>query len=137
MSELTERIDAALQHGMAIRPQVGGFPVLAEVLRSAGVRTNHWELPSAQSTFVTDDGAVVRQGEPLVTGLVDVLPFNESLLVAALRRDQAGESTFPEFLEATWRAGVTRYTVDFEARTVTYSGYAGQSYEESYPAVTL
>jgi uncharacterized protein YbcV (DUF1398 family) len=41
-------------------------------------------------------------------------------LVRALREDQAGHTTFPQFLEAAWRAGVVRYDVDFEARTVSY-----------------
>lgn len=137
MSDTTDHLEAALQRGMAVGPKVGGFPYLAEALRSAGVRWNHWELPSGQSTYITADAAVVRQGEPLATGLVDVLPFNEALLIAALRRDQAGETSFPEFLESAWRAGVTHYTVDFEAHTVTYSGWDGQSYEESYAAITL
>jgi uncharacterized protein YbcV (DUF1398 family) len=51
--------------------------------------------------------------------------------------DQAGESTFPEFLEASWRAGVVRYDVDLEARTVAYQGCNGEEYIEAYPAVTV
>jgi uncharacterized protein YbcV (DUF1398 family) len=51
--------------------------------------------------------------------------------------DQAGNSTFPEFLGASWRAGVVRYDVDFAARTVTYYGCSGEEYLEAYPAVDL
>ncbi len=51
--------------------------------------------------------------------------------------DQAGESTFPEFLDATWRAGVVRYDVDLEARTVAYQGCNGEEYIESYPEVAV
>jgi hypothetical protein len=40
------------------------------------------------------------QGAPLASGTVDVPTFNREALIAALRIDQAGESTFPEFLEA-------------------------------------
>ena len=58
-------------------------------------------------------------------------------LIKALRTDQAGESSFPEFLEATWRAGVVRYEVDFAARTVTYQGCNGEEYVEAYPAVEV
>jgi len=54
-----------------------------------------------------------------------------------LRTDQAGESTFPEFLAASWRAGVIRYDVNFAARTVTYYGCNGEEYTEAYPAVDL
>ncbi len=59
---------------------------------------------------------------PLVSGMVDVPPFDREALIAALRTDQAGKSTFPEFLEASWRAGVVRYDVDLKARKVSYYG---------------
>jgi uncharacterized protein YbcV (DUF1398 family) len=51
---------------------------------------------------------------------VDVPPFDREALIKALRTDQAGESTFPEFLEASWRSGVVSYDVDFASRTVAY-----------------
>jgi uncharacterized protein YbcV (DUF1398 family) len=121
----------------AIRPKVGGFPVLAETLRQAGVRRNIWTLPAAQSLFLTDLGPVVVQETPLVTGFADVPAFDRDSLIRALRADQAGNSTFPEFLKASWRAGVVRYDVDFEAQTVTYYGYNGESYVEAYPKPTL
>ena len=57
--------------------------------------------------------------------------------IAALRPDQAGESTLPEFLEASWCAGVVRYDVDFAARTVAYFGCNGEEYIEAYPAVQI
>jgi uncharacterized protein YbcV (DUF1398 family) len=66
MSAATENLAAAHQHALAVRPKVGGFPVLAEVLRVAGVCRNEWILPAAQSTYLTDTGAVVQQGPTLV-----------------------------------------------------------------------
>jgi uncharacterized protein YbcV (DUF1398 family) len=69
--------------------------------------------------------------------LADVPSFDREALIKALRIDQAGESTFPEFLAATWRAGVVRYDVDFAARTVTYLGCNGEEYTEEYPAVRI
>ena len=51
--------------------------------------------------------------------------------------DQAGGSTFPEFLNASWQAGVVRYEVDLEARAVTYQGCNGEEYIEDYPAVAV
>ncbi len=54
--------------------------------------------------------------------------FEETALIKALRIDQAGESTLAEFLDVSWRAGVTRYDVDFEACTVTYQGCRGKEY---------
>jgi uncharacterized protein YbcV (DUF1398 family) len=119
------------------RPKVGGFPYLAEILRRAGVIRNLWFLPASQSLYLTENGPVVTLGTPLVSGSVDVPPFNREALIAALRTDQAGNSTFPEFLEASWRAGVVRYDVDFTARTVAYYGCNGEEYIEAYPAIEI
>jgi uncharacterized protein YbcV (DUF1398 family) len=63
--------------------------------------------------------------------------FDRDALIRALRTDQAGESTFPEFLAASWRAGVIRYDVDFNARTVAYYGCTGEEYVESYPSIEV
>jgi uncharacterized protein YbcV (DUF1398 family) len=87
--------------------------------------------------FLTNDGPVVIQGAPLVTGMTDVPSFDREALISALRTDQAGESTFPEFLTASWRAGVVRYDVDFGARTVAYYGCNGEEYVEAYPGVEV
>ncbi|HTU48770.1 MAG TPA: DUF1398 family protein [Bryobacteraceae bacterium] len=137
MSKAVENVQAALQRAMAIRPKVGGFPYLAEVLRQAGVTRNLWALPACQSLYLTNDGPVVMQGAPLVSGTADVPVFDRNALIQALRTDQAGKSTFPEFLTASWRAGVVRYDVDFTARTVAYYGCNGEQYVESYPAVDV
>ncbi|MGC2165130.1 MAG: DUF1398 family protein [Gallionella sp.] len=137
MSNAIENLKSAQQRAMAVRPKVGGFPYLAETLRRAGVTRNLWFLPACQSLYLTDNGPVVVQGMPLVTGMADVPPFNRDALIAALRTDQAGESTFPDFLDATWRAGVVKYDVDFLARTCTYYGVGDERYVESYPAVEV
>jgi uncharacterized protein YbcV (DUF1398 family) len=110
---------------------------LAETLRRAGVTRNFWFLPACQSVYLTNDGPVVIQGAPLATGAMDVPAFNREALISALRKDQAGDSAFPEFLEASWRAGVVRYEVDFMARTVAYYGCNGEEYVEAYPAVEI
>jgi len=130
MSKAIENLEAAFQRAMEIRPKVGGFPYLAETLRLAGVTRNIWHLPACQSLYLTEDG-------PVASGAVDVAPFSREALIAALRTDQAGNSTFPEFLAASWRAGVVRYDVDFAARTVAYYGCNGEEYVESYPAVDV
>src|ERR1700689_3999678 len=111
MSKAVENLQAAQKRAMAGRPKVGGFPYLAETLRRAGVTRNFWSLPACQSLFLTNDGPVVTQGTPLAAGIVDVPSFNREALISALRTDQAGESTFPEFLAASWRAGVVRHDV--------------------------
>ncbi|HEX4001195.1 MAG TPA: DUF1398 family protein [Candidatus Acidoferrales bacterium] len=137
MSTAIDKLEAAQRHAMAGRPKVGGFPYLAETLRRAGVIRNVWYLPACQSLYLTEDGPVVSIGKPLVSGTLDVPPFDREALITALRTDQAGESTFPEFLAASWRAGIVRYDVDLIARTCTYYGAAGEEYVESYPAVDV
>jgi uncharacterized protein YbcV (DUF1398 family) len=137
MSTAIENLNSATQRAMAGRPKEGGFPYLAEVLRQAGVTRNLWSLPSCQSLYLTEKGAVVMQGTPLVSGMAEVPPFDREALIAALRTDQAGKSTFPEFLAAAWKAGVVGYEVDFAGRVVTYYGVGREKYVESYPAVEI
>lgn len=137
MSKAIENLKSAQQRVMAGRPKVGGFPYLAETLRNAGVTRNLWSLPACQSLYLTEKGPVVMQGTPLITGMADVPPFDRDALIGALRTDQAGESTFPEFLMAAWKAGVVSYDVNLIARNVTYYGSGGESYVESYPTAKL
>lgn len=137
MSKAIDNLQAAQQRAMALRPKVGGFPYLAETLRQAGVKRNLWFLPACQSLYLTEEGPVLTLGAPLMSGTSDVPPFNRGALIAALRTDQAGNSTFPEFLASCWRAGVVRYDVDFTARTVAYYGCDGEEYMENYPAVKV
>ncbi|MGV3666601.1 MAG: DUF1398 domain-containing protein [Leptospira bouyouniensis] len=137
MTNLTTKLTEAQKFGMSIRPKVGGFPILAEVLRSAGVQSNRWSLPSCQAVYRMKEGSVVQQGTPLVTGVFEIGNFDRDALITALRTDQEGRSSFPEFLKAAWEAGVIGYDVDFETRKVVYYGVNGDSYLEEYPAVTV
>ena len=137
MSKAVENLIKAQQLAMSIRPKIGGFPYLAETLKRAGVTRNIWSLPSCQSIYLTKYGPVVSQSSPLVTATTDIPPFDRDALVKALRIDQAGMSSFPEFLRASWEAGVVSYVVDFEKRVVTYYGALSESYSENYPAVEL
>lgn len=137
MSKAVENIQKAQKYAMSIRPKVGGFPYLAEAFRKAGISQNIWNLPSCQSIYLTKYGSVACQGTPLVNEAVEIPPFNREALIKALRIDQSGESTFPEFLKASWDAGVISYVADFEKRVVTYYGASGESYAEEYPAVDI
>ena len=130
MSQAIEKLMSAIQKGLQIRPKVGGFPYFAEVLRSAGVKKNIWSLPSCQSIYLTTAGAVVMEGKYLINNAVDIPAFSCEALIKALRTDQEGKGTFPEFLEAAWKAGVVRYEVDFEKRYVTYYGCLNEEYIE-------
>jgi uncharacterized protein YbcV (DUF1398 family) len=137
MSDAIEKLKAAQQRGMAGRPKIGGFPYLAETLRRAGVTGNLWYLPACQSVYLTEMGAVAVLGTPLIDGMADVPPFNREALIAALRADQSGRSTFPEFLLASWKAGVVKYDIDLIGRTCTYYGVGDEKYVETYPEVVV
>ena len=137
MSKAVEILRAAQEQAIARRPKIGGFPYLAETLRRAGVTHNSWVLPACQSLYSTQYGTVVTQAQPLISGSAEVPSFDSQALIRALRTDQAGGSTFPEFLSSTWKAGVVRYEVDLLAREVTYCGCNGERYVESYPEVNV
>lgn len=137
MNQIIEKLTEAQKYAISIRPKIGGFPVLAEVLRQAGVKTNRWSLPSCQSIYIMNEGSVIQLGTPLVTGTHEVPQFDQTSLIAAIRTDQEGKSTFPEFLQSAWNAGVIRYDVNFVDRKVVYYGVNGEKYEEEYPAVEV
>ncbi|MBS0629354.1 MAG: DUF1398 family protein [Verrucomicrobia bacterium] len=137
MSKAVENLINAQQFAISVCPKVGGFPYLAEALKKAGITKNIWSLPSCQSIYLTQFGSVVSQGTPLVNGTTDIPPFDREALIKAIKVDQAGQSSFPEFLKSTWEAGVVSYIVDFEKRVVTYYGVLGESYSEKYPPIEL
>ena len=137
MSELIDTVTAATAFGAAVRPKVGGFPYLAEAMRQAGITRNYFDVPSMSMVFVTAKGAVLRPGALLHTDPVVVPPFDKAALIAALRADQRGETTFPQFVEASFSAGIIRYEVDTTERTCTYYGCFGETYVEQYDAVEL
>ncbi len=132
----TQLVDQALAQAAAGRPPVGGFPHFAEGLRRGGIRRNRWYVPAALSLYETEAGPVVKQGDSLIDAATAVADFDGDAVVAAIRSDQAGDSTFPEFLAAIWAAGVFEYEVDFEGRTCTYFGAdRAERYVEAYTAV--
>mgnify|MGYP003509643192 FL=1 len=137
MNKIADKLTEAQQYAISIRPKSGGFPVFGEVLRQAGGKINRWFLPSCQSIYLTEDGAVVQQGIPIIKGIHEIPKFDREALISAIRSDQEGLCTFPEFLCASWKAGVIEYEVDFITRKVTYYGANGESYLEEYPAVEI
>ena len=127
-----------MAYAMENRPKVGGFPFLAECLRQAGVTHIIWSLPAVTSMYLMEDGEyLINQGTPLATGMMEVPRFDQAAVIRAIRLDQAGESTFPQFLDAIWKAGAWGYDVDFKKRAVAYMGAKGEMYVESYPAVEV
>jgi uncharacterized protein YbcV (DUF1398 family) len=54
---------------------------LAQTLMRAGVKRKMWFLPSCHSLYLTDDGPVVAQGTPLLSGTSDVPRFTREALI--------------------------------------------------------
>jgi uncharacterized protein YbcV (DUF1398 family) len=134
-----ELVANARARGMRQRPRVGGFPYLAEALRQSGIHTVHCDVASRTTTYRTPSGVVVDLHAPLTTGLAELAAFDSDAVIAAIRDDQRGESTYDEFMNAIWHAGVLTYDIDLTARTCTYVGAdpTTDAYREQYSAVDL
>jgi uncharacterized protein YbcV (DUF1398 family) len=128
-------VQQAQRRGAASRPRINGFPHYAEALRAAGISAVETSIATGGSVYYLADGAVTESFEPIVTHISAVPDWNEAGVTAALRADQEGRTTFPEFLRAAWDAGVIQFRVDLAGRTCTYVGAAGEHYVENYPAV--
>ena len=94
-------------------------------------------MPPWQSIYLTEDGAVIQQGIPIIEGTHEIPKFEREALIGAIRADQEGLCSFPKFLPASWKAEVIEYEVDFITRKVTYYGAHGESYLEEYPAAEV
>lgn len=119
------------------RPKLGGFPYLAECLRQEGFTKNTWYLPSGDSFYFSEEGSLVIPGKSLIDDISSSPDFSEKRIITALRVDQAGQTTFPEFLINIWKSGVVKYEVHFIDRYVVYYGAHGEEYREIYPQVEI
>lgn len=136
-NSVIESIDHAKARAAALRPKVAGFPYLAEALRQAGVTKYYFDVPSMTVIYITGEGDLLQSGTFLRTAKTVIPAYDEDAVIEAIRVDQRGESTFPDFVEASFRAGVIRFEVDTAARTCIYFGAHAETYLEKYPAVHL
>jgi uncharacterized protein YbcV (DUF1398 family) len=60
MNALISQLIETQHYALSIHPKVGGFPVMAEVFRKTGILKNRWFIPSCQSTYTMNGGAVVQ-----------------------------------------------------------------------------
>lgn len=135
--KLQKNLQNAMSKSEKVRPKIGGFPYLAECLREEGFIKNTWYLPSGDSFYFSKEDSLVIPGKSLIEDITVYPSYSEEELIRALRTDQAGKSTFPEFLMNTWKSGVVKYEVNFIDRYVVYYGANGEEYKEIYPAVEI
>lgn len=131
MSSLTTHLQKALDVAQDARPPVNGFPHFAEALRQAGISRIETSIATGGSIYHLHDAAVVQQFPAPAQSMAEIPNWDEPALITAIRADQAGRSTFPDFLRGAWDAGVIGFTVDLTARTCTYRGTT-DSYLEHY-----
>ncbi|WP_347981624.1 DUF1398 family protein [Lactococcus petauri] len=135
--KLHNNLQNAMSKSEKVRPKIGGFPYLAECLREEGFIKNTWYLPSGDSFYFSKEDSLVIPGKSLFKNITVYPSYSEEELIRALRTDQAGKTTFPEFLMNTWKSGVVKYEVNFIDRYVVYYGANGEEYKEVYPAVEI
>ena len=135
--KLLNNLKKAISKSEKVRPKVGGFPYLAQCLREEGFIKNTWYLPSGDSFYFTPEDSLVIPGTSLIEDIATYPPYSKEKLISALRADQSGETTFPEFLMNTWKSGIVKYEVNFIERYVIYYGAAGEEYKETYPSVEI
>ena len=126
--KLQNNLQNAMSKSEKVRPKIGGFPYLAECLREEGFIKNTWYLPSGDSFYFSKEDSLVIPGKSLIEDIAVYPSYSEEKLIRALRSDQAGKSTFPEFLMNTWKSGVVKYEVNFIDRYVVYYGANGEEY---------
>lgn len=135
--KLLNALKNAMSKSEKVRSKVGGFPYLAECLREEGFTKNSWYLPSGDSFYFTSEDSLVIPGQPLIGNITTYPTYSEEKLINALRSDQKGQTTFPEFLMNIWTSGIVKYEVNFIERYVVYYGADGEEYKETYPAIEI
>jgi uncharacterized protein YbcV (DUF1398 family) len=108
------------------------YPELVRKLMEVGIRSYTVDTATGTILYRMDNGEhVIHHGE----AQRNIAPtFSESGTIEAIRSNQQGKSTYPEFMDAMATAGIYFYeaTLNGENKRVTYIGKDG-AYEERIP----
>jgi len=108
------------------------YPDLVFKLITIGVQSYTVEVGAGSMLYRFDGGEHVLHGQPVVVRQV-AGQLNEALVIQALKANQQGKTTYPEFLNDIAQAGVLLYEATLTGNLrVTYIG-AGGFYEEVIP----
>ena len=109
------------------------YPDLAARLLSAGVLSYTVDTSSSLIIYRLDEGQI-HLGGHASTPLAITPYFDEALTVNAIRDNQQGKTTYPQFMQGIAEAGVRFYEASLktEKPKVTYIGIGGY-YEEEIP----
>ena len=126
MEAIYEKLQEAYQTAKNYPDLAGKFIQIGIESYTVDVATGMilYRLPGGQNLFHAAHGKI-REINP---------EFSEEHTVQAIRNNQAGKSTYPEFMNEIADAGVRMYeaTLVGEHKRVTYFG-SGGSYEERIP----
>lgn len=123
---ISEKITAA--HASA-----KNYPDLAGRLLAAGVSSYTVDASSSLIIYRLDEG-LIHVGGHASKPLEIAHDFDESLTLKAIRDNQQGRTTFPQFMQGIAEAGVRFYEASLKTDRpkVTYIGIGG-FYEEEIP----
>lgn len=114
---LNEKINAVYPKAVA---EKWTYPQLFDALKSEGVRSYTVDVPVYKTQYFGDDERVMHEGPKGFTATVG--PFDQSGVIAAIRRAQRRETDYPTFLKEIAASGIAHYRVDMKDRTVSYFG---------------
>lgn len=100
------------------------FPQLAKDLKKLGVTRFDVFVINGMATYYGTDDFVV-QGSPVYEDLLIEPESSTKALEESIQKHQAGETTYQTFCKEVALAGVERWVVDLEAKTVTYFASEG------------
>lgn len=126
---LNEKINAV--YPKAISEQ-WTYPQLFDALKNEGVRSYKVDVAAYWVEYSGDQEQVVHEGPKGFTATVGV--FDQSGVIAAIRRTQRRETDYPTFLKEIAASGIAAYRVDMKERTVSYLGQdPANRYVENVP----
>lgn len=113
------------------------YPELALALRQIGMHSYTVDVASHATLYRSLEGEIVQlPGQP---GAAVTAPFNAEAVLAAIGRNQRGESDYPGFMQDIHAAGVKRYEAQLtgpKPRCI-YFGSEGQMEEPiHYPSAS-
>ncbi|UKJ05783.1 DUF1398 family protein [Solitalea lacus] len=118
---------------LEVYQSVKSYPDLVQKLIELGIQSYTVDVATGSILYRLADGEnLLHVGEVDNRSIFE--RFSADLTVMAIRDNQQGKTTYPEFMHAIGAAGVRFYeaTLTGENKRVTYIGFGG-FYEESIP----
>ncbi|WP_141734473.1 DUF1398 family protein [Oligoflexus tunisiensis] len=108
------------------------FPEVVGKLMAEGVESYHVDLVRAENRYYTASGQHHVESVPFPHPTA-AQEFSAEKVAAAVRSSQAGEITYPQFLQRIMDAGTVYYIACLAGRRVIYLGRKGDCHVEHFP----